>query len=145
MAEIARRSEMRGQWTRPTIRYSVWEFLGLTVPENAREMAIRRRETLERLQAQAEAWGDPDPVVALGMEPFFISPDDACQLITLHGVEAVGGWLRALRANPGNAQSLAGVLISRLRAKKAPPNGGKMEKKEKRWFTDEEYERFFRH
>jgi hypothetical protein len=145
LAEIARRSEMRGQWTRSAIRYSVWEFLGLTVPENARETAIHRRETLERLQAQAEAWGDPDLVVALGMEPFFISPADACQLVTLYGVGAVGGWLRALRANPGNAQSLAGVLISRLRAKNAPPNGGTTDKKKGRWFTDEEYERFFRH
>jgi hypothetical protein len=108
-------------------------------------MALRRREMLERLQAQAEAWGDPDLVVALGMEPFFISPDDAHQLVAEYGIDAVGGWLRALRANPGNAQSLAGVLISRLRAKKAPPNGGMAEKKEQRWLTDEEYERFFRY
>jgi hypothetical protein len=144
LAEIARRSA-QSRWARPAIRYSLWEFLGLTAPENAREIAPHRRETLERLQAQAEAWGDPDLVVALGMEPFFISPDDACQLVTLYGVDAVGGWLRALRANPGNAQSLAGVLISRLRAKSFPPNGGTTEKKKGRWFTDEEYDRFFRH
>ncbi len=144
LAEIARRSA-QSRWARPAVRYSLWEFLGLTAPEDAREMALRRRETLERLQAQAEAWGDPDLVVALGMEPFFISPDDAHELVAEYGIDSVGGWLRALRANPGNAQSLAGVLISQLRAKKAPPNGGMAEKKEKRWFTDEEYERFFRH
>jgi hypothetical protein len=144
LAEIARRSA-QSRWARPAVRYSLWEFLGLTAPEDAREMATQRREMLERLQAQAEAWGDPDMVAALGMEPFFISPDDARQLVAEYGIDAVGGWLRALRANPGNAQSLAGVLISRLRTKKAPPNGGKAEKKEQRWLTDEEYERFFRH
>jgi len=35
----------------------------------------------------------------------------------------VGGWLQSLRASPGNARSLAGVLISSLRAGKAPPGG----------------------
>jgi hypothetical protein len=144
LAEIARRSA-QSQWARPIIRYSLWEFLSLTAPENAREKATRRRETLERLQVQAEAWGDPDLVVALGMEPFFISPNDARQIVALHGVDAVGGWLRALRANPGNAQSPAAVLIGSLRKGKAPPSGGTAEKKKGRWFTNEEYERFFQH
>ncbi len=131
LAEIARRSA-QSQWARPIVRYSLWEFLGLTVPERAQEKAIRRREILERLQAQAEAWGNPDLVVALGMEPFFISPNDARQLVARHGVDAVGGWLQALRANPGNAQSPAAVLIGSLRKGKAPPNGGTAEKKKGR-------------
>jgi len=101
------------------IHHSLWEFLDLPTPDPVRPMVTRRRETLKQLQVQAQAWGDPHLVTALG--EMGISARDAQQLIAQHSARMVGGWLQSLRASPGNARSLAGVLISNLRAGKAPP------------------------
>ena len=120
LTDIARLlAEPENEWVQPSVYCCLWHLLDLPTPDKARSTSDRRRKRLDQQRAQAEEWGDPDLVSALG--GLSISVDDARQLIAGHGEKMVAAWLSALRASCGQPRNPAGVLISNLRAGKTPP------------------------
>jgi len=120
LPDIARLlAKPENEWAQPSVYCSLWHLLDLPTPDKAPSTSDRRRKRLDQLRSQAEEWGDPDLVSALG--GLGISVDDARQLIAGHGEKMVAAWLSALRAGCGQPRNPAGVLISNLRAGKTPP------------------------
>jgi hypothetical protein len=123
LLEIVRRmTSSHAHYPPPLACYSLWQLLDLPEPDEIwGNAANHRRELLHQLQQQAEAWGDPDLIMAL--EQINISVDEARSLVAHYEAGLVGGWLRSLRINSGGVRNLAAVLISRLNKGLSPPGG----------------------